>query len=404
MNADVYFKKEVLLRHAGQTLRLRVSQDLFSSYGVDTGTQRLLRSLLDTTAPSPARVLDLGCGYGPLGLALKAQDPRRAVHLVDRDALAVDYARQNALLNGLAGVECYASLGYDDLAAADFDLILMNVPAKAGPPVIAYLLQDAVHLLRPGGIVALVVVSALEPLVADILAQPGIAVHRRRDWPGHTVWHYGFCQAADRPAGSALERGVYDAGEVIVSWSGPEFALRTAYGLPDRDTMEPGTAMLLTGIGKLPEGAGQRALVLNPGQGHGAVALWQRCRPAEIVLVDRDLLALRVARMNLVRNGCPEERVRLRHQAGLELPSAEQTDLIVGVLREEEGPEAVAATVTQAAEQLAAGGSALLAASSTAATRVVDLLESTRRLTVKRRTRSRGQSLLLLQRRAGPPR
>ncbi len=402
MSTEAYFKKEILLRHAGHLLRLRVSQDLFSSYEVDTGTQRLLRSFRDVETAPFCRVLDMGCGYGPLGLAFKAQDPQRAVHLVDRDALAVEYARQNALLNGLAGVECYGSLGYDDIAA-DFDLVLMNVPAKAGPPVIAYLLQEAAHQLRPGGLVAIVVVSALEPLAAEILARPGIEVHRRQAWPGHTVWHYSFSQAPARPAGSALERGVYDGGELIVSWRGEPLALRTAYGLPDREAMSPATAMLLEGIGKLPEGPVRRALVLNPGQGHTPAALWQRCRPAEIVLADRDLLALRASRMNLLRNGCPEERVWLRHQAG-PLPSAPPADLIVGVLREEEGPEAVAATVSRAAELLAPGGSMLLAASSTAATRVVGLLESTRRLAVKRRTRSRGRSLLLLQHRTGPPR
>jgi 16S rRNA G1207 methylase RsmC len=409
MSADVYFKKEIQLRHGGHTLRLRVSQDLFSSHEVDIGTQRLLRTLLDLAPAQGERVLDLGCGYGPLGLALRVQAPQRTVHMVDRDALAVEFARQNATLNGLTGVSCYGGLGYDDIAAADFDLIVINVPAKAGPPVIAHLLQDAAHRLRPGGLVAIVVVTPLEPLVADLLAQPEIDLRLRRAWPGHTVFHYGFSQVPARPAASALERGVYDCGEVSVSWPGRPFALRLAYGLADGESLGQGNEMLLAGLGRLPEREPvRRALVLNPVQGHAPVALWQRFQPAEVIVVDRDLLSLRCARANLVRNGCGEEQVVLHHQAGLARPGSEQADLIAALLREEEGPEAIAATIAQAAQQLAVGGTMLLAGSSTAVTRVERLLQSTRSLTVRRRTRSKGYSLLQLEHRAAvgisPPR
>jgi hypothetical protein len=86
---DAYFKKIVELHIAGTALRFRVAQDLFSSHEVDEGTRLLLRSLTGSDAPAFRRVLDLGCGYGPVGLTLKKLDERRTVHLVDRDALAV---------------------------------------------------------------------------------------------------------------------------------------------------------------------------------------------------------------------------------------------------------------------------------------------------------------------------
>ena len=126
---DVYIKKTLDFYHAGRSLKFNVSQDLFSSHQIDVGTARLLRSLVD--APPFAKILDLGCGYGPLALTLKALYPESVVHAVDRDALAVDYTRQNAVLNGLAGVEVYGSLGYDDMLERDFDLIISNIPGKA---------------------------------------------------------------------------------------------------------------------------------------------------------------------------------------------------------------------------------------------------------------------------------
>ena len=86
MDADIYFKQEIDLRHEGRSLRLRVAQDLFSSFQADAGTRLLLRTLSGVEA---GRVLDLGCGYGPLGLALRSVGTRSEVHMVDRDALAV---------------------------------------------------------------------------------------------------------------------------------------------------------------------------------------------------------------------------------------------------------------------------------------------------------------------------
>jgi 16S rRNA (guanine1207-N2)-methyltransferase len=399
MMPDVYLKKVVDLRYAQQVLHFRVAQELFSSCDVDTGTQRLLRTLAEADTAAFQKILDLGCGYGPLGLTLKKLAPERTVHLVDRDALAVDFARQNAALNGLAGVEVYASLGYDDLSAAGFDLILCNVPAKAGPPVISHLLRDAAYSLRPGGLVAIVVVTPLEEMVASLLSDPAIRVQLRKAWPGHTVFHYRFAQEAGPAPPSALERGVYDRQETNASFRGLTFPLRTAYGLPEFDTPSYESDLLVGGLQDLAGTAVHCAVVLNPRQGHVPVALWQLMQPAQIHLVDRDLLGLRYSRKNLVLNGCPEGRVTLSHQVGLRGAGLPPVDLIAGILREEEGPAALAATIEQAAAQVVPGGSIVLAGSSTAVTRLVSVVGSKKLLAIKKRGRSRGKSWLLLRRR-----
>ena len=101
---NAYFKKTLNFKHDDQTLQFRVSQALFSSYEVDAGTRFLLRTLEQLPMANVRRVLDVGCGYGPLGLTLAKLDKRRTVHLVDRDALAVDFSQQNANLNELHNV------------------------------------------------------------------------------------------------------------------------------------------------------------------------------------------------------------------------------------------------------------------------------------------------------------
>lgn len=396
---DAHFHKVVTFQHAGHTLRFRVPQDLFSRFDVDVGTRRLLRSLLPVEIGRCRQILDLGCGYGPLGLTLKKMAPLSTVHLVDRDALAVEYSRQNAVLNGLDGVEVYGSLSYDDVSVRDFDLIVSNIPAKAGQPAIAHLLRNARHFLRPDGLVAIVIVAALQAQATEILDQPDIEVVHRSDWPGHVVLHYRFAApGAPSPQAGSLESGVYHHGQVQVSWSGPTFSLRTAHDLSCPGGPDLRVQILLGGLQELAGSSVRQAGALNPGQGYGPVAIWKLLQPGRLVLVDRDLLGLRWSRQNLLANGCPEERIVLCHQVGF--PSGQgPVDLLAGVLREEEGRQAVGLTLAQAAERTAPGGHIVLAGSSTAVTRLAGLAHGDRRLRLQKRERRHGESLLLLERR-----
>src|SRR5512143_143253 len=119
MVEDVFFKKTIPFKFWKHELQFKTSQTLFSSHDVDAGTRLLLRTVVEAGGEKPSRILDMGCGYGDLGLTLQSLYPQSYAQLVDRDALAVEYSRLNAALNGLENVECYGSLGYDDVDRAD---------------------------------------------------------------------------------------------------------------------------------------------------------------------------------------------------------------------------------------------------------------------------------------------
>ncbi len=397
---EAYFKKTLTFRLSKHELRFRVSQDLFSSFDIDKGTKLLLRSLVEGGYPAFTNILDLGCGYGPLGLTLKSLYPGASVCLMDRDALAVAFARQNASLNGFNDVGVDPGLGYDDLDEGDFDLIVGNIPGKAGETVIASLLTDAGHFLGPGGLAAVVVVNPLAELVAGTLkATAGVEVALERSGPAHTVFHYRFKKPKPRASYvPALTRGVYDRGEVDLTPVGFTCRVATVWGLPEFDSLSYDTALLLNAIARLEGTAVDSAVIFNPGQGHAAVFVWKLLEPKRITLVDRDLLALRVTRRNLVANGCPEEQLTLHHQVGIAGVTAEPAGLVCGVPCEGEGQAAIRHFLDDAAEQLARKGRIVLAGSSTAVTRLVTHAETLPGLAVRDRERFRGFSSLVLRR------
>jgi 16S rRNA G1207 methylase RsmC len=392
-----HFKKTVTLDHGGRRLELGVAQELFSSHGVDVGTRLLLRTLAGPEHASRRRVLDLGCGYGPLGLALRAAAADRVVHLVDRDALAVEYSRENAARNRLDDVEVYGSLGYADVRDSGFDLIVSNIPAKAGPPVIEQLLLGGAGLLAPGGLVAVVVIAPLGAGVAEALeGAPEVEVVFRRATASYAVFHYRF----RAPPATPDELGVYERGRLTVTHAGVSVRLRTAWGLPEFDSLGVPTRLVADALLR-PGGRPPRtALVLHPGQGHLPCLLWAGRRPAELRLVDRDLLALRFSQANLVANGCPVERVATAHRVGPDPAALADADLVVAVLHPKEPPEATAATLRQLVAAVPRGATVVVGGGSTAVTRGLAALDAAKLpfRTLDRR-RSRGASAVVLERR-----
>lgn len=393
-----YLKKDVAIRMAGQRIEFAVSQTLFSSHQVDIGSAHLLKTLPLDLIGDKARILDLGCGYGPLGLTLARLRPGAEVHMVDRDALAVDFTAFNAHRLGLSNATAYGSLGYDDVRSCAFDLIISNIPGKAGATVIRALLLDAHRYLADGGMVAIVVVLPLEQSVLDLLADPSIEVTLHQTTAAHAVFHYRFTSKPPNPGiGDGFEQGTYDRGEVLFPLEGPAVPLRTAYGLPEFDTLSFETELLLKAYQDLDLIHPRQAVIFNPRQGHLAVALWRRFRPATIDLVDRDLLSLRYARENLVRGGCAAAAIGLHHQTEL-VPKGAEPDLVVGLLREDEGPDAIEAAIASAGRRLARGGSILLAGGSTPITRILKSKRIGAHLRAGKRRRNRGNSSIVLQR------
>ncbi len=146
----------------GHPMRFATAWGLFSPRRIDDGS-RLLLDFLEMD--EGASCLDLGCGYGALGLTMAAMAPQVRSVLVDKDFVAVDYARKNAVLNSLTNVEVVLSNGFNQIRDRRFDLIVSNLPAKVGRELLYLWLIDAWDQLNPGGRIQVVTITGLRRFI-----------------------------------------------------------------------------------------------------------------------------------------------------------------------------------------------------------------------------------------------
>ncbi|MEK0317543.1 class I SAM-dependent methyltransferase [Cohnella sp. 56] len=139
-------KIEAALR--GHKLQFVSDSGVFSRDGVDYGSRVLIEHI---ELREEDRVLDVGCGYGPIGLTAARLVPRGHVTMLDVNERAVALSRENAALNGIGNVEIMESDLYSAVWGRTFDVILSNPPIRAGKAVVHRILEEATAHLKPGG-------------------------------------------------------------------------------------------------------------------------------------------------------------------------------------------------------------------------------------------------------------
>lgn len=400
---DFYYKKTVVYNYRGKNLSFMVSQSLFSSHDIDLGTRHLLQSLNSENLGICNKVLDLGCGYGPIGISLKSFHEQSIIHMVDRDALALNFSKQNVDLNGLKGIEVYGSLGYDDVFETDFDLIVSNIPAKVGEPVLSHLLEDAKFYIKPNGRVAVVVINAIGDYVTKVLkSNKNINITFYKRWPGYLVFHYEFCSRAfeeSKPRLGAFERKIYKRGQKDIYIKDSKVSIETAYGLPEFDILSYETEMLFAKIVTLKSKQVRKALVFNSEQGYIPLALSKLCKVDEIDLVDRDLEALKMSRKNLISNGYESKKIFLFHDVGFSKVNTKSIDLVLGILDNKEDSKVHKMFIRKLSEKISNDGLIVLTSGSTTITRIKSYLQKEKLLELVERKKSRGKSLIVLKHR-----
>ena len=140
--------------YRGHFLAFQTDSGVFSRLELDKGTALLLDTLPEKLSGA---VLDIGCGYGVIGISVGRAYPDCAITMADVNARAVELAAANAKQNNVAA-HTLQSDGYAAIPADQrFDLILQNPPIRAGKQVIYQMFADAAQRLVPSGSLWLVI-------------------------------------------------------------------------------------------------------------------------------------------------------------------------------------------------------------------------------------------------------
>lgn len=129
--------------------RFKTDNGVFSKREVDFGSRLLIESF--EIPQTEGNVLDVGCGYGPIGLSIAKQYPDRVVHMVDVNERAIQLAKENAILNKIENVEVYESDRLLSVQETQFVAILTNPPIRAGKKTVHEIFEQSYNHLVSNG-------------------------------------------------------------------------------------------------------------------------------------------------------------------------------------------------------------------------------------------------------------
>ncbi|MDM5220109.1 class I SAM-dependent methyltransferase [Peribacillus sp. NJ11] len=134
----------------GRTFRFKSDNGVFSKKEVDFGSRLLVESF-NLNEAVEGDILDVGCGYGPIGISIAAAYPDRAIEMIDINSRAVELSKENAATNGIVNVKIYESDRFDKVGSNQFAAILTNPPIRAGKSVVHEILEESYRSLVAGG-------------------------------------------------------------------------------------------------------------------------------------------------------------------------------------------------------------------------------------------------------------
>lgn len=158
----------IRLNIRGQFLEFASSSGVFSKEKVDLGTLVLIDSL---ELPNSGEVLDMGCGYGAIGISIAKLYPSLKVTMVDVNPFAVKLVKENIERNGVTNAEAFHSDLYSLLEERVFDAIVSNPPLAAGYKTIFPMIEGAFGHLKDGGFLQIVLrkgVNAIPRKMEDV--------------------------------------------------------------------------------------------------------------------------------------------------------------------------------------------------------------------------------------------
>ena len=153
-------------------LKFTTDAGVFSKLRVDYGSGVLIKKMLDVDFPQN-NILDVGTGYGPIGLFAAKFWPKQTVEMIDVNQRGLDLAKKNAEINHVNNVAIFSSDVYSHISSAKkYGLILTNPPIRAGKEVVSNILSGAKnHLVTDGVLLVVIQKKQGEPSARKLLTK-----------------------------------------------------------------------------------------------------------------------------------------------------------------------------------------------------------------------------------------
>jgi 16S rRNA (guanine1207-N2)-methyltransferase len=142
----------------GRSFEFLTSSSVFSKRKVDLGTHVLIDAMV---LPPKGCVLDIGCGYGAVGIAAAATNPKLHVVMTDVNMRAVRLAKQNLEANRIGNAEVRYGHLYEPIEDLQFDCVLSNPPVSAGMDTVKAIIEGAPKVMASGGSFQMVIRSKI---------------------------------------------------------------------------------------------------------------------------------------------------------------------------------------------------------------------------------------------------
>jgi 16S rRNA (guanine1207-N2)-methyltransferase len=130
----------------GKPFEFLTASSVFSKRKVDCGTRLLIESMI---LPQTGYVLDIGCGYGVVGISIAKFNPKIRVVMTDVNARAVRLAKKNLALNRVSNAEVLYGFFYEPVEDLKFNGVLSNPPVSAGMETVKAIVTGAPKVMAP---------------------------------------------------------------------------------------------------------------------------------------------------------------------------------------------------------------------------------------------------------------
>lgn len=163
--AHQYFEDNTSLTHdfqqydvifQNERFNFETDSGVFSKTGLDFGSRTLLEGSLQLNEV-PKKILDLGTGYGPIGVILARHFSNSLIHSVDVNERALELAKKNQEKNQIQNMKIFPSNAYESIEDKDYDWIITNPPIRAGKKVVHTFIEEGINHLKSGGRLILVI-------------------------------------------------------------------------------------------------------------------------------------------------------------------------------------------------------------------------------------------------------